>query len=192
MGTLKQVEGKYGKGLMFDFNAANYVDAGEPSFGGINDGGSIEAWAKPVGEMAILSVMRKDHDFNMFILAGKPSVEWFKGANLYACLGGATVCEANEWYHIVGTWDGKTLKLYVDGKLEKEVSVGAAFGRTGPHPLYIGLAKVYVQPFRGVIDEVAIYDRPLTEDEIKQDMKGNIVSVEASGNLATAWGSLKK
>ena len=53
MGTLEQVEGKYGDGLMFDFNAANYVDAGEPSFGGLNDSGSMEAWIKPLGEMSI-------------------------------------------------------------------------------------------------------------------------------------------
>ncbi len=92
----------------------------------------------------------------------------------------------------MGTWDGETIKLYLDGEFEKEASAGSAFGRSGPHNLYIGLAKVYAQPFRGVIDEVAMYDRPLSEDEIQQDMEGAILSVEASGKLATTWGNLKK
>jgi hypothetical protein len=192
IGTLEQVEGKYGDGLMFDFNAANYVDAGEPSFGGLNDSGSIEAWIKPEGDMTILSVIRKDHDFNMFVWGGTACVEWFNGPNLFGIVPGVTNLEESEWYHVVGTWDGETLKLYLDGEFEKEVSAGANFGRTGPHSLYIGLAKVYAQPFRGVIDEVAMYDRPLTEDEIQQDMEGAILSVEASGKLATTWGNLKK
>ena len=45
-GSLKQVKGKYGKGLLFDFKVANYIDVGELFFNGFNDKGSIEAWAK--------------------------------------------------------------------------------------------------------------------------------------------------
>ena len=97
----------------------------------------------------------------------------------------------DQWYHIAATWDGKTIKVYLDGDLDKSSSTGAAFNRTGPHPLYIGLAPVYKEPFDGLIDEVAIYDRPLTAKELQQDMKGVVASVFPSGKLATAWGHLK-
>ena len=80
----------------------------------------------------------------------------------------------------------------MDGKLDKTASTGGGFARTGPHNLYIGFAKVYAQPFNGVIDEIVIYDRALTEDEIQQDMEGAIIGVELAGKLATAWGNLKK
>jgi len=44
---------------------------------------------------------------------------------------------------------------------------------------------------RGIIDEVAIYDIPLTVKELQQDMEGVSASVELSGILATTWGFLK-
>ena len=43
----------------------------------------------------------------------------------------------------------------------------------------------------GIIDEVAVYRRALTEDEIKQDMKGIKTAVSPSGKLATTWASIK-
>ena len=192
MGKLDQVEGKYGDGLLFDCNAANYVDAGEPSFGGLKDGGTIAAWVKPVGEMAILSAIRKDFDFNIFVLGGAAGGEWFKEGSLYSSAG-PTQLEENEWYHLAATWDGDTLEVYLDGELEVTRSVPnfPLAGESGI--LAIGMTPHFGgQPFRGGIDEVAIYDRPLTADELEKVMEGSLASVEASGKLATAWGNLKK
>jgi len=49
------------------------------------------------------------------------------------------------------------------------------------------------QKFSGIIDEVQVWDRALTEGEIQQSMedltKG--FAVDASGKLSTTWGSLK-
>ena len=189
-GTLKQVEGKHGNAPLFDFNAANYVDAGKPPFDRLPDGGTIEAWVKPASLPRVISVIRKDHDFNIFLWGPHVKGEWFKEGNIYPCEG-TTTLEVDKWYHIAATWDGKTINVYLDGELENSSSTGAAFNRTGPHPLYIGLAPVYKEPMDGVIDELAIYDRPLTAKELKQDMKGVAASVFPSGKLATAWGHLK-
>jgi hypothetical protein len=189
-GTLKQVDGKYGSALLFDFNAANYIDAGKPPFDGLIDGGTIEAWVKPASLPRVISVIRKDHDFNIFLWGPHVKGEWFKEGNIYPCEG-TTTLEIDKWYHISATWDGKTINVYLDGELEKSSSTGSAFNRTGPHPLYIGLAPVYTEPMDGVIDEVAIYDRPLTAQELQQDMKGVAAGVFPSGKLTTAWGHLK-
>lgn len=190
-GKLKWVDGKYGSALLFDFNAANYVDAGKPPFDGLVDGGTIEAWIKPANLPLIISVIRKDHDFNIFVLNALVKAEWFKGGDIYPCQG-TTKLKVNEWYHIAATWDGKTINVYLDGKLENTSSAGSAFPRTGPHPLYIGLAPVYVEPMDGIIDEVSIYNRPLTAKELQRDMEGVAASVFLSGKLATAWGFLKR
>ena len=45
--------------------------------------------------------------------------------------------------------------------------------------------------FRGMIDEVRVYDRALNEDEIITVMESNPTAVEASGKIAVTWGQLK-
>ena len=47
--------------------------------------------------------------------------------------------------------------------------------------------------FKGTIDEVRIYERSLTEDEVMQNFESRSgLKVEARGKLATAWGALKR
>jgi len=188
MGTLNQVDGKYGTGLLFDRNEANYVDAGHPPFGGLKDGGTITAWVKPVGDMTILSAIRKDFDFNLFVLNGAAGGEWFMEGNLYSSAG-PTQLQENEWYHLAATWNGNTLQIYLNGTLEVTRSEPnfPLPGESGI--LAIGMTPNWAQPFDGTIDEVTIYDKPLTADELLQGM---VASVKPSGKLATAWGSLKR
>ena len=46
--------------------------------------------------------------------------------------------------------------------------------------------------FKGMIDEVRIYERSLTEDEVMQNFESRSgLKVESRGKLATAWGALK-
>ena len=40
---------------------------------------------------------------------------WTDGASWYAI--GSGKLDQDTWYHLAGTFDGKTLKFYVDGKL---------------------------------------------------------------------------
>ena len=44
--------------------------------------------------------------------------------------------------------------------------------------------------FNGIIDEVRIYNRPLTQDEVNQNFEIGL-SVEAAGKLPVIWGGLK-
>ena len=46
--------------------------------------------------------------------------------------------------------------------------------------------------FDGIIDEVAIYNRALSADEIKELMSAPPAAVRAAGKLATTWGGIKK
>ena len=75
-----------------------------------------------------------------------------------------------QWHHIVGSWDGSTKIIYVDGILRNSVSksgnlvtqtTGAAVGRFG------GTSTGYY--FGGYIPKVALYNRALTAEEITQN-----------------------
>jgi hypothetical protein len=45
--------------------------------------------------------------------------------------------------------------------------------------------------FRGALDELVIYNRVLTEDEINENMKGIIMAVDRSNKLSTTWALIK-
>ena len=75
----------------------------------------------------------------------------------------------NTWTHLAVTYDGATLRLYVNGV---QVSSKAQTGNlvTSTHPLQIGGDSIYGQYFQGTIDEVRIYNQALSPSEIQADM----------------------
>jgi hypothetical protein len=82
---------------------------------------------------------------------------------------GAAALTTNTWIYLAGTYDGATLRLYVNGT---QVSSRA---QTGPievstNPLQIGGDSIYRQYFSGRIDEIRVYNRALTAAEIQRDM----------------------
>jgi hypothetical protein len=80
----------------------------------------------------------------------------------------------NQWHHVTGTWDGTTdaenLKLYLDGQLaEVEVTPGNTFFGP-PRNLMIGIPSNGDSDYsgKGQIDDVIIYNRVLSDSEVKQ------------------------
>ncbi len=73
------------------------------------------------------------------------------------------------WTHLVGTYDGETIRLYVDGE---EVDTASATGvlADSTAPLRVGAHDSIGDhnTFHGLIDEVRIYDRPLSAEEIAE------------------------
>jgi hypothetical protein len=77
-------------------------------------------------------------------------------------LGLATVGQAapaSRPTHLVGTWDGSTLRFAVDGKVVGQRRAAGAL-KTSPSPVEIG-SFLHGEVFYGTVDEVALYDRPM-------------------------------
>ncbi len=89
----------------------------------------------------------------------------------------------NKWAHIVGTFDGSTMRLYVDGK-EANIPLSAKFDviwdntyiysggtfykNTEYRGSFVGKDESgWFSGFNGIIDEVRIYNRALSDSEIK-------------------------
>ncbi len=79
-----------------------------------------------------------------------------------------TVIEDSVWYFIAGTWDGTTSKIYINGVLEHEIYPPAIIGNYNSD-LYIGTygSKISQYSINGVIDDVRIYNRALSSEEIE-------------------------
>jgi hypothetical protein len=75
--------------------------------------------------------------------------------------------QPNAWYHVVGTWDGNSARIYVDGILENQVPF------TGSLNIDNGIMAAGVdhpggvEYFNGYIDEIRLYNRALIEAEIR-------------------------
>ena len=70
-----------------------------------------------------------------------------------------------DWYHVAGTYDGTTARIFVNGELEGSVVNTLTIDTT--FPLIIGRLNSGSEPFDGALDEVAVYDRALSGEEIQ-------------------------
>ncbi len=94
----------------------------------------------------------------------------------------------NAWHHIVVTRSSTTGKLYVDGQfIEDFTTMNGNLGTTSD-PWFIGQSGTGEDFFKGYIDEVRIYSRRLTDDDIAALY---IATIPEPGTLAVlAVGSL--
>lgn len=77
----------------------------------------------------------------------------------------ADLPSTNDWHHLAGSYDGATLRLYVDGQLVNQMPASGPL-RVTTEPLYIGAKNPWGFFFQGTLDEIAIFDRALSDAEI--------------------------
>ena len=108
------------------------------------------------------------------------------------CRAGVQI-DVEKWYHLVFTRvnDGD-MKFFIDGELVKEAAStpGAINVQTAP----ISIAGQSPQVLDGIVDDVAIFNVALSEDDISSIMKNGlkfVFAVDASDKLAGVWGAIK-
>jgi hypothetical protein len=104
------------------------------------------------------------------------------------------------WHHWVGVYNGKELKVYLDGKKDNSIALAGKIVGTGDgHANFIVFGKDYHTTVNNdrwnkvIIDEVRIYDRGLTDAEIEQNfqVESNKLAVNSAGKLTTTWGKVR-
>ena len=116
------------------------------------------------------------------------------GDGLLTYLNSANTYDVNEWHHVVGTYDGKEMKIYVDGKLEGTSGVQSGVINYPDRIFFsMGAYKDDNEDFvhKGMIDEVRLYDRALSEKEVSNNLEAEGLAVEAAGKLSLTWGQIK-
>ena len=96
------------------------------------------------------------------------------------------------WHHVAGSYDGKTMKIYLDGEVMGEEKREFNFAGDNIASVWIGCAKNKYAFVNGSIDEAAVWQRALSGTEIKQAMSGNFLAVSPNGKIATTWANMKK
>lgn len=88
--------------------------------------------------------------------------------NSYAINTGPSSLFGGQWYHIVGTYDGTEMRLYLNGSLMGSANASGLIGLHPQSPASIGALSTGAQPFSGWIDDVRIYDRALSAAEVME------------------------
>ncbi|MBD3183089.1 hypothetical protein GF312_12415 [Candidatus Poribacteria bacterium] len=102
---------------------------------------------------------------------------------------GAAKVEPNGWHYITGVVAVDIMRVYLDGELVMEQPFSGPMSTTGTET-EIGLASD--GSFIGMIDEVAIYNRALSDEEVMQNYGSNVFfSVDYRNKLAICWGDVK-
>lgn len=168
-----RVAGVRGTGLQFD-GLNDWVTVPDAPSLDLTTGMTVEAWVKPAALTNWMTVVLKESPgglaYGLYANddAARPAGYLNAGAGDVA-VAGAPQLPADAWTHVALTYDGTTMRLYVDGA---EVAVRAQTGGiiTTTGAFRIGGNASWGEYFTGVIDEVRVYNRALSAAEIARDM----------------------
>lgn len=73
------------------------------------------------------------------------------------------------WYRLVGTYDGATQRLYIDGVQVASQSASGSLAHTSTGPFMIGANAVAAEATNGAIDDVTVWGRALSAAEVRAD-----------------------
>lgn len=95
------------------------------------------------------------------------------------------------WHHVLLSYNGEKGRLYIDGEMLVDADVSGEISQN-TEPLHIGDGN-NERHFNGLIDEVRIYSRGLSEAEARQnfEVRSNFLSVRPVGKLSTVWAGMK-
>jgi hypothetical protein len=164
--------GRFGQGLAFDGLDDVVTIPGAATLTGAKF--TVEAWVYPTALSGWrTAVMKEAADGLVWGLyahdnAPRPAVTAaFAGVDTSAPA--AKPLPLNAWTHLAATYDGATLKLFVNGAQAGKVAATGTVS-TSADPLRIGGNSIWGEYFSGRIDEVRVYDRWLSAAEIQVDM----------------------
>lgn len=178
---LKWVEGKRGKALQF--NDRGYVSVKhEDFFNSLNFTVSVWTKLKDVYDYHYI-IWKNGPEFpdvgagrrvDIWVdMAGPVNVMWHDKDGAYEeRLYGKKPITDDKWHHVVEVYDGKSIKLYIDGKLDSQEEPSGELP-VNKEPLWIGARPGNVAA-TGIIDEVRFYDRALSEEQIKALFNGRM------------------
>ncbi len=195
-GNPKIVAGKVKEGMEFD-GVDDFLDCGTDDSLNLTKAITIETWAMPKeagegGKNAGPVCKAQTGAWGWQLRYNSPDnnfmgFQFNAGGSKWLSVGQKLT--PGEWYHIVGTYDGSEAKCYLNGVEKNKMNMSNI--NSTPDPFFIG-QDGWINVFNGVVDEVRIYNRALSKDEVIQNYNAKSqLSVESKGKIAIKWGEVK-
>lgn len=197
-GDIVSVPGKFGDALEFDGSGA-FVIIADPDAFICNEDFTWIAWVNSDGGRGCIisktdGVLDSDvQGAKTFMIGGGPlsmDVGWVGG------LAGVTPVNDGEWHQVAMIVEGETVLFYVDGEKDFEGAMAVASFPEDGYSITIGWdprCGMEFAPYAGLIDNVAIYNRALSADEMEQNFGAEVLdlAVEPAHKLTGTWGAVK-
>ena len=198
-------DGKFGKAALFA--AGSFLDLDGPNVKSEDiptEGMSILAWlnVESVADMALFNARAGDNTWLVHPEArGGGNYRWLNrspgGTTIFDIKAG--VNKANEWMHYAGTFSraDALAVLYINGEKvgEEAARVDTPIVGDWDSGARVGVNIDDNRPFTGLMDELNVWKRGLSEKEVNDIMNNGLgpllTAVEARDKLATTWGRLK-
>ena len=126
--------------------------------------------------------------YKLSIFSGKAELEVRDSGNILRnnrFVAGGTVLQPDVWYHIVGTYNqGGPIKTYVNAKLDRELETLSLLAPS------TGVLKIGCEPFsgeclfNGLMDDLRIFNYPLSQAEITALYSGEILPTMAQTQVS--------
>ncbi len=157
---------------------ADYAFANDNSSQQITDSVTIAVWVKINSNGQTSSIARKGATQTPAYSLNRTSSNKF---TFWVHLGSwvnsgysSTITTVGEWYHVAGVYDGSEIKVYVNGILEASSSYSGSIPTTVDN-FYIGVdATTWVEFFNGSVEELSLWNKALTEVQIKTVMNDGL------------------
>jgi hypothetical protein len=169
------VDGRFNKARIFN-GTSDYINVPDASSLRLTTAGTVEAWinisstATDDRVVLIKGTSASNISYGMHFDNPPVAITFWVDSDGYwgpTCTvnTGSNSIASNTWYHVVGTWGGGNIRIYLNGSLVNSATCTAsAFNNTAP--VKIGGNVSSWQYWYGLIDEVRIYNRALTAEEI--------------------------
>lgn len=171
-GVAGALGGDTNKAMTFD-GSTNFLSAGTNALFDITAALSLECWINPADQSGNRYVIAKYNSGNAALQSYLLYVKQYESAVLTVVTAGPTNNQLNsnaplpigQWTHVVGTYDGATMKVYVNGRLDTSLAKTGAMLVTAA-PLVLAGRSGLVANLPGSLDEVAVYNVALTADQV--------------------------
>ena len=191
-GSVEVVNGKVGEALKF---SGGHVDCGaDKRLTDIGDQMTLEMWIKPEkpGWAIIAGISRSGNNSYVVAWSDQTRIDFniWNGALETWPFHSLAQPEVNKWHHVAGVYDGSKAIIYINGEEDSHKKFEGALKHNGEN-FWMGARKSDGLPFNGLIDELRLYNRGLSQAEIEQNLDAVGLAVEPTQKLALTWGSLK-
>ena len=191
-GNVEVVNGKVGEALKF---SGGHVDCGAGNdLTDIGDQLTLEMWIKPekAGWAIIAGISRSGNNSYVIAWSDQTRIDFnlWNGALETWPFHSLAQPDVNIWSHVAGVYDGSKAIIYINGEEDSNKKFEGAIKHNGEN-FWMGARKSDGLPYNGLLDELRLYNRGLSQAEIEQNLDAVGLAVQPDQKLALTWGAIK-
>ncbi|GEM_PF-3897888 len=163
--------GKFGNGVDLERDNTTYYKVASATNLNITSSKTVSCWIKPESTGLWQTILTHSDGtttgYDFFLTASNTIRFGDWGLTTNDSISSDITLAVGTWYHVVGIWDAtnNVISVWVNGVKKSLATTGSSASDTGE--LRIGADRTPSNAFDGIIDDVAIFNRALSDYEVK-------------------------